>query len=108
MLVFGGEVKIVIKRSRIDDSTHVNNTSQGGLGELVDVASFPDDLKEIAVKAAKAVGRLDMSGVDIIIDNQTGKPYVLEVNKSPQIETGSNVAIKTQVFVDYALKRITQ
>lgn len=109
VLVFGGTVRAVIKRSRLDQSaTHLNNTSAGGLGEMVSLDAFPEHLKSIAIDAAKATRRSDLAGVDIIIDSTNGDPYVLEVNKSPQIETGSNIDVKTKIFVDYAEERMTQ
>ena len=42
----------------------------------------PDDAR-LAIKAAKAV-KIDIGGVDIIHDDETGKPYVLEVNSAPR------------------------
>lgn len=101
VLVFGGEVKAVMRRSRQSDETHVNNTSAGGRGDMVPLGDFPAEWQAIALRAAEAVNRSDLGGVDIIIDSQTGRPYVLEVNKSPQIETGSNTDWKTATFVDY-------
>lgn len=107
VLIFGGKIRAVIKRSRLDkDATHLNNTSAGGLGEMVKLADFPDKLADISLKAAVATRRSSLAGVDIIIDSNTGKPYVLEVNKSPQIETGSNIDKKTRIFTDYAIERL--
>ena len=106
VLVFGGEVKAVMRRSRQSNATHVNNTSAGGQGDMVPLADFSDEWKEIAMRAATAVNRSDLAGVDIIVDAQTGRPYVLEVNKSPQIETGSNTDWKTAAFVEYIKKRL--
>lgn len=50
---------------------------------------------QIAVKASKALG-IEVAGVDLIRDNETGKVYVLEVNSAPRWarikrETGINV-----------------
>lgn len=107
VLVFGNKVRAVIKRSRLDkNASHLNNTSAGAQGDMVDLADFPKDLEEIALKAAAATRRSDLAGVDIIIDSETGLPYVLEVNKSPQIETGSNIDTKTRIFTDYTLERL--
>jgi glutathione synthase/RimK-type ligase-like ATP-grasp enzyme len=107
VLVFGGSVRAVIRRSRQDDATtHVNNTSAGGRGDMVPLSEFPEELKEIALRAAAATNRKDIAGVDIIVDSETGKPYVLEVNKTPQIETGSNVDKKTDIFIDYIIGKL--
>lgn len=106
ILVFGGVPRMVIKRSRVSDETHVNNTSKGGDGIFVPLEDMDPKVLEIAVRAAEAVGRTELGGVDIVINSITGKPYVLEVNKSPQIETGSNVQRKLDVFSDYVMERI--
>jgi glutathione synthase/RimK-type ligase-like ATP-grasp enzyme len=108
ILVFGGVPRMVIKRSRLNDDTHVNNTSKGGDGAFVPLETMDPNILEIAVKAAAAVGRSELGGVDIVINSKTGKPYVLEVNKSPQIETGSNVQRKLDVFSDYVMERIDE
>lgn len=106
VLIFGGKISAVIRRSRQTSDTHLNNTSAGGRGDMVSVDEFPDAWKEISLRAAEATGRLDIAGVDIIVDSKTGKPYVLEVNKTPQIETGSNVDEKTDIFIDYIIRRL--
>lgn len=107
VIVFGGKVRAVVKRARIDASaTHLNNTSTGAEGTMVHLDEFPDELVQMSLRAAEATRRSDLAGVDIIIDSETGKAYVLEVNKSPQIETGSNIDTKTKIFTDYVLERI--
>lgn len=107
VLIFGGKVCAVIRRSRRENAeTHVNNTSAGGKGDMVPLDEFPETLKDISLRAAEATNRLDIAGVDIIVDSETGKPYVLEVNKTPQIETGSNIDKKTDIFIDYIMRRL--
>lgn len=107
VLVFGNKVRAVIKRSRKDkDATHLNNTSAGADGRMIKLEDFPRELEAIALKAASATRRSDLAGVDIIIDSITGKPYVLEVNKSPQIETGSNIDTKTRIFTEYTMEKL--
>lgn len=106
VLIFGGKVRAVIRRSRQSDDTHVNNTSAGGRGDMVPLDEFPEAWKDISLRAAAATNRLDIAGVDIITDTTTGKPYVLEVNKTPQIETGSNTDKKTDIFIDYIIGKL--
>lgn len=106
VLVFGGKVCAVMRRSRQSDDTHVNNTSAGGKGEMVSLEEFPEEWKDISLRAAAATNRRDIAGVDIIVDSETGKPYVLEVNKTPQIETGSNIDTKTEIFINYIMDKL--
>lgn len=55
------------------------------LGGQVEKYTLSEKLKEIACNAAAAVG-CHWCGVDIMIDSQSKKPYILEVNSSPGTE----------------------
>ncbi len=106
VLIVGGEPKLIIKRSRLNDDTHLNNTSQGASAELLDIMAFDDAVKALALKAAEIMKR-DVAGVDIMLETGTGKPFVLEVNASPQIASGAFEAEKLAVYTQY-LKGLVQ
>jgi len=55
------------------------------LGGTVEKVKITKEIEEIAFKAARETG-CNWSGVDIMIDQKTNKPYVLEVNSSPGTE----------------------
>ncbi len=105
-LIVGNKLELIIKRSRIDDSTHLNNTSQGANAELMDVASYDESVKELALQATRLMKR-DVSGVDIMLETGSGKPYILEVNASPQIASGAFVDEKLAIYTRY-FKEIVQ
>lgn len=102
-LIVGNELKLIIKRMRKDDSTHLNNTSQGADSALVPIAEFDESVVTLALKAAEIMNR-EIAGVDIMLESNTGKPYVLEVNASPQIASGAfeaeKIAIYTRFFTE--------
>lgn len=85
-LVMNDSVRLVIRR-RASGNSHLNNTSQGGSAELVPVDSFPEEVIQLARDAA-ALDELQVSGVDLIQDLDTGEYSILEVNRAPQITTG--------------------
>lgn len=60
------------------------NISTGGIGRDV-TDQISDEVKKVAIKAALAVG-ISITGVDIICDKTTKKPYVLELNDCPGID----------------------
>ncbi|MFC1711625.1 ATP-grasp domain-containing protein [Patescibacteria group bacterium] len=60
------------------------NISTGGIGKDV-TNEVNQELKEIAVKAAKVVGMV-ITGVDIIYDELLNNPCVLELNDCPGID----------------------
>jgi len=85
--VYVGKAAFVIGRKGSGD-THLNNTSAGGSATYMPVQELPAKYRSLAEKASRAVD-LQVSGVDIIVDRVTGKPYILEVNQGSQIVTGA-------------------
>lgn len=85
--VYVSKARFIICR-RGSGESHLNNTSTGGKAEYIPSGEFPEDLKQLAIDAADAAG-LQVSGVDIIVDKTTQRPYILEVNQGSQIVTGA-------------------
>jgi len=100
VLVVGGVIRLVIERRRKDNSTHLNNTSQGAQAKLIALADVSPEIKETALRAANIMNR-EIAGVDIMEHADTKVPYVLEVNASPQIASGAFMEEKLEVFRDY-------
>ncbi len=99
-LVLGNQVRVVIKRTRKDQSTHLNNTSQDAKAELIDPQTFSPEIIQTSIQAAKAVTR-QICGVDVIINSETQQYYILEANSWPQIRTGAHSEFKLKAFSDY-------
>jgi RimK family alpha-L-glutamate ligase len=59
-----------------------SNISQGGAGENFDL-SKNQEVKELAEKISRLT-RTEIAGVDIMIEKNTGKPFILEINPGPQ------------------------
>jgi glutathione synthase/RimK-type ligase-like ATP-grasp enzyme len=97
VLVLGGEVRLVIKRSRQNNDTHLNNTAQGAAAVVVSGGDVPAGLKDTSLAAALALGRQDIAGVDVLIDSGSGKQYVLEVNKTPHMSIGAQNIIEQKL-----------
>jgi RimK family alpha-L-glutamate ligase len=83
VLVLGEKVLGVMKRSSQDKSEFRNNYSAGG---TVEVADLPEEVKQLAVKAAKVCG-LAVAGVDVAFRGyDINRPVIWEVNKGPQFK----------------------
>ncbi len=105
VLVMADEIKLVINRRRNDDSTHLNNTSRGANAENVKLESLSAGISEISLQAARAIGR-DVAGVDVMINQSTNMPLVLEVNASPQIGSGALLEEKLRIVLEYCKQKI--
>ena len=106
-LVLGGEIAFVLRRSRDkNSSTHLNNTSAGAEGEAVDLDTLPQDAQAFVLKAAKVLNRYEFAGVDLMLEKGTNKPYILEVNQTPQIEIGAEVDKKMNAMLKYMTDRL--
>ena len=83
VLVLGETVLGVMKRSSQSKDEFRNNYSAGG---AVEVAELPEEIKQLAVKAAKVCG-LAVAGVDVAFRNfDMTRPVIWEVNKGPQFK----------------------
>lgn len=105
VLVVGSQIKLIIKRQRKSADTHLNNTSQGADAKLVDLDEMSEEYKSLSLKAAKIMDR-EIAGVDLLFEFGSGKPYILEVNASPQIASGAFTEEKLQIYTDYFLNMI--
>jgi len=81
VLVLGDRVLGAMKRFSQSKSEFRNNYSAGG---GVEISHLPEELYELAIKAAKTCGLL-VAGVDIAFrDFDKSRPVIWEVNKGPQ------------------------
>jgi glutathione synthase/RimK-type ligase-like ATP-grasp enzyme len=87
------------------DGSHLNNTSKGGSGTFVQSSDITPECMQYARRAAELLGR-EIGGVDILIDAETGKPYVLEVNGTPALATGYGVDQKAEHFARFVQQQL--
>jgi glutathione synthase/RimK-type ligase-like ATP-grasp enzyme len=100
IVCFGGTPKLVIKRSRADDSTHLNNTSRGGQAELVDLGELDPKLITDCQKICRLTGR-EMAGIDLMVSNEgLSRQVYLEVNAIPQLTSGTFIDQKLEALAD--------
>lgn len=103
VLVAGNNIQLVIKRQRVNESTHLNNTSQGATATLLDPGELSNDASRLSLRAA-ALFKRDIAGVDLMFESGTGDPYILEVNASPQVATGAFMDEKLDVYAQLFCK----
>lgn len=83
-----------MKREAVEKDFRTNYS----LGGKVSGYEITEEIKDIACRAANAVG-CHWCGVDIMIDSKDGKPYILEVNSSAGTE-GISQAIGRPIVDD--------
>ena len=98
VLVLDEVASLVIRRTG-NGSSHLNNTSQGGVAEIVPLNDIEPDILRIAERAAKLL-KLQVAGVDVMYDERTNEPYLLEVNNAPQISSGSFIDEKADLYAN--------
>jgi len=97
-LMVANGVVVAGEKSYPSEGEFRNNSCNGAKECFVDVADIPEEIKAIAIKASGLLG-LSWSRADIIIDKQTGLPYLLEVNRYPGITSESHEVLGAHTFL---------
>lgn len=83
VMVLDGHADIAIRRAG-RKGTHLNNISQGAVPEIMSIDALDPEVVKDCERAA-AILKLDVAGVDVGIDSRTGKHYLWEVNRTPDL-----------------------
>ncbi|MFF8430711.1 RimK family alpha-L-glutamate ligase [Streptomyces sp. NPDC016566] len=105
ILVFGGDVSIVMHRCNTDGS-HLTNTQQGGHATLFEVETFDTEVLRMAVRAAELMD-CEVAGVNVVQDRKTRQWYLLEVSSSPAIGSGAFAFEKTRAYSFYLRTKLS-
>jgi glutathione synthase/RimK-type ligase-like ATP-grasp enzyme len=80
-LVMGDKVRSVQRMYR-DTSKFALSIDMERQEEFLPLSDFPEEMKYIAVKAAKVLN-IQVAGVDLAVEAGTGKVFLFEVNRGP-------------------------
>ncbi len=97
IMVANGEV-VSGERSYGADGEFRNNLANGATEKYITPDEIPSEMKELAIKASDILD-LSWSRTDIIIDKNTGDPYILEVNRYPAADVGTDDAVGAYTFL---------
>ncbi len=70
----------------IEEKGIIKNDTYGWGHKHIELDEFPEEYSEIAIKAVKSM-KLDFGAVDLLIAKQDDKPYILEVNSCPRLNS---------------------
>jgi glutathione synthase/RimK-type ligase-like ATP-grasp enzyme len=102
-LYIGNELLAFFRQAQ--GKTHLNNSSQGGTGSLVEIPTCDPAVVRIAQQAMQCYAR-EISGVDVLVDKTTNKPYILEVNYTPAIPSGLFQEEKIKCYAQFVQTKI--
>lgn len=112
ILIVDDRAQLIIKRTRQDQNLHLNNSALGAHTTVYEAEDFDDkEILDLALQAARCFDRTDIAGVDVLRNDETGEPYILEVNKTPNFSIGAtegDVAKKLHVLYTYMDKLAQQ
>ena len=92
VLVLGGSVGIIhTKTTRDNSGFKIGYSDMDEYPEFLKSRRSLGSIKDTAVKAAKVL-HVDIAGVDICRERETGKLFVFEVNRGPGIDYDTNVS----------------
>lgn len=103
IVVVDYQPKLAIYRSA-NGKDFRNNTSLGGEASLVPLAEVDARVIDLAVTAARALN-IRLAGADILQNKETGEYSVLEVNRTPQLISGSFTDEKFEVLKELLQSR---
>lgn len=104
LLVMGTKVRTVLTKDKRTYGFKVS-TPIGIPEEYVDPNFIPDNLKKIAVKSAQVLS-LQVAGVDLMIEKNTGKPFIIEVNRGPGITNEVDISPELPELAKYLKEKL--
>ncbi|MFZ1522812.1 MAG: hypothetical protein WAS94_02215 [Candidatus Saccharimonadales bacterium] len=95
VICFGGKPSIAFLRSRSKkSSTHLNNTSKGGVVKKIELLELGSETISNCIKICK-IFSTEMAGIDLMPNIQSSTGYsILEVNVVPQLTSGFDPGLK--------------
>lgn len=106
LLVMGGEVGVLEQKSKRNyDNLKVEYVNPNEPSVFLGLDEVSEGMKNLAARCAKLLS-LDIAGVDICVEKETGKNYVFEVNRGPGIVPDSKRSPELKAFTDYLKKRL--
>jgi glutathione synthase/RimK-type ligase-like ATP-grasp enzyme len=99
ILVLGGKAILAETKTRHGNEFR-NNISLGATEKFISLSHTPKKVLITAEKAAKAM-KIDVAGVDVVVDKETNITYVLEVNPAPQFTLNEEISNELIAITHY-------
>ena len=99
VLVLKGMVGAFERKIRTDPQEFRSNVALGAREEFIDIKKIPPKMKEVAIKAAEALG-IQIAGVDILIDKE-GEMWLLEASRGPGLTYDPKISPELKSFASF-------
>ncbi len=106
LLVMGREVVVLERKSKRDyGNLKVEYVDPSEPSVFLKLNEASKQMKDLAVKCTRLLS-LDIAGIDICVERETGKTYVFEVNRGPGIVPDPKKSPELKAVADYLKKRL--
>lgn len=102
ILIANGNV-VSAEKSYHSQNEFRTNVCNGGHEVFIELSQVPQAVKNMAIKASKLLN-LTWSRADILINQHTREPYLLELNRCPGITEGTSEAFGVHKFMQEYLR----
>lgn len=107
LLVLEDEVKVVhTKVPRNYNSLKLDYSNLNQYEKYLSVDSISPEMKDIAVRAAKCLN-IQIAGVDLAIEKETGKAFVFEVNRGPGFNYDKTISPEIDEVCGFLKKKLS-
>lgn len=100
VLVLGQKVGVWEKKILTTDGEFRHNVSLGAREEFMNLEDIPEELAKIAIDAAMKLN-IQIAGVDIAKDVNTGKYFLIEVNRGPGFTYDTEISPEMDQIAKY-------
>lgn len=105
ILVLGEEVGVWEEKIQNNVNEFRHNVSQGAEEKFFDIKDIPNDIAKVATKGS-AVLNLQMAGVDLAIEKDTDKSYLIEINRGPGLTYDTNISPEIDKIAEFLAKTV--
>lgn len=105
VLVLGEKVRVWERKTVTKKGEFRHNVALGAEEEFLPIAKIPENIAEIAASGAKTLN-LQVAGVDIAIEKESGNPILVEINRGPGITYDTNISPEIDEMAKYLEERV--
>jgi len=99
-VILGSEVGVWYEKLQANEVEFRYNTSLGATEVFLHKDNTPSYISEPAIAAAKAL-KIEIAGVDIVIEKRTHKVYILEVNRGPGLSIYNDISVEYDAVAEF-------